>query len=153
MLRPFYSDAKKAENVSFFFFFFFFVTLFISTRFSKSIFMFPQAIIFYCFFVEAPGQLPGLPRPLKFDPALRKFAFSAIERDIWTFHNKSVLSLLRRLSTWRYPHLLLSAGAHSTAPAAVDWYLLQTQRSPCYCRSTGQTDGRTVSITQTLNVQ
>jgi len=37
MSRPFYSDAKKAKNVSFFFFFFFllllFVTLFNSRRF------------------------------------------------------------------------------------------------------------------------
>ena len=32
MLRPFYSDAKKAKNVSFFFF----VTLFISTRFFRN---------------------------------------------------------------------------------------------------------------------
>ena len=36
MSRPFYNDAKKAKNVSFFFFFFFFfVTLFISTRFLR----------------------------------------------------------------------------------------------------------------------
>ena len=33
----------------------------------------------------------------------------------WHRQIKSVLSLLHRLSTWRYPHLLLSAGA---APAA-----------------------------------
>jgi len=32
MSRPFYSDAKKAKNVSFFFFFFFFVTLFLFPR-------------------------------------------------------------------------------------------------------------------------
>jgi len=39
MSWPFYSDAKKAKNVSFFFFFFFFfffVTLFISTRFLRN---------------------------------------------------------------------------------------------------------------------
>ena len=36
MSRPFYSDAKKAKNVSFFFFFFF-VTLFISRDFSGTI--------------------------------------------------------------------------------------------------------------------
>jgi len=35
MSRPFYSDVKKAKNVSFFFFFFFFVTLFISTQISS----------------------------------------------------------------------------------------------------------------------
>jgi len=39
---------------------------------------------------------------------------------------KSVLSLLRRLSTGRYPHLLLSAGACSTAPAAINRYLVPT---------------------------
>jgi len=38
---------------------------------------------------------------------------------------KSVLGLLLRLSTWRYPHLLLSAGA----PAAVDRYLQPAGRS------------------------
>ena len=38
--------------------------------------------------------------------------------------NKSLLSLLRRLSTGRYLHLLLSAGTCSTAPAAVSRYLL-----------------------------
>ena len=38
MSRPFYSNAKKAKNVSFFFFFFFFfVTLFISRDFSGTI--------------------------------------------------------------------------------------------------------------------
>jgi len=42
--------------------------------------------------------------------------------------NKSVLSLLRRLSTRRCPHLLLNAGAcHATA--AIDRYLLHTGRS------------------------
>jgi len=64
--------------------------------------------------------------------------------------NKSVLSLLRRLSTWRCPHLLLNAGACSTAPAVIDWYPLQTlalSSKPtgrrCCCRSMGQTDGQT----------
>jgi len=64
--------------------------------------------------------------------------------------NKSVLSLLRRLSTQRYPHVLLSAGACSTAPAANDRHQLQTQANSstlgghrCCCRSMGQTDGRT----------
>jgi len=39
------------------------------------------------------------------------------------------MSLLRRLSTWSYPHLLSSAGACSTAAAAVDRYLLTAGRS------------------------
>ena len=33
-------------------------------------------------------------------------------------NNNSVLRLLRRVSAWRYLHLMLSAGACSTAPAA-----------------------------------
>ena len=38
--------------------------------------------------------------------------------------NESLFSLLRRLSTWHCPHLLLSAGACCTAPAVViDIYL------------------------------
>jgi len=46
---------------------------------------------------------------------------------VWYFNNnnnKSMLSLLHQLSTWRYPHLLLSADSCSTAPTSVDWYLL-----------------------------
>jgi len=60
----------------------------------------------------------------------------------------SVYSLRRRLSTRRYPHLLLSAGACSTAPAAVDRYLLpygaqqQTRRPPLLLSIDG-TDKRT----------
>jgi len=62
-----------------------------------------------------------------------------------------VLSILRRLSTGLYPHLLLSAGACSTAPAAIHRYLLPTGRSAAnplaavatYDRSMGQTGGRT----------
>jgi len=44
--------------------------------------------------------------------------------DSYAKRNMPVLRLLRRFSTWRYPHLLLSA--RNTAPAAIDWYLLQT---------------------------
>jgi len=66
------------------------------------------------------------------------------------FCNKSVLC---RLSTWRYPYLLLSTGACSMAPIAIDQYLLQTLElsskpagcagcHPC-CWSMGQTDSRT----------
>jgi len=44
-------------------------------------------------------------------------------------NNKSVSSLLRRLSTRRYPHLLLSAGTCSTAPAAIDLHFLPEGRS------------------------
>ena len=40
MSRPFYSDTKKAKNVSFFFFFL--VTLFISTRFLKNYWRYRQ---------------------------------------------------------------------------------------------------------------
>jgi len=64
--------------------------------------------------------------------------------------NKSVFSLLHRLSTWRYLHLLLSAGACSTVPTDVNRYVLQTPAlnskpagSRCCCRSMGQTYGRT----------
>ena len=38
--------------------------------------------------------------------------------------NKLVLSLLRRLSTWRYPHLLLGAGACNTHPQRARSYRL-----------------------------
>jgi len=66
----------------------------------------------------------------------------------------SVLSLRRRLGPWRYPHLLLNAGACCTAPAAVDRYLLPAGRSaanspaavadvdPWDRWTSGQTDGR-----------
>jgi len=66
-------------------------------------------------------------------------------------YNKSLLSLLRRLSTGRYLHLLLSAGACSTAPAAVSRYLLPAGRSAANPPATvaavdrwdRQTDGQT----------
>jgi len=70
------------------------------------------------------------------------------EKDSQTKLNKSVISLLRRLSTWRCLHLLLSIG-----PTVIDWYLLQTptRRSAaanppatCCCRMMRQTDGRTL---------
>jgi len=70
------------------------------------------------------------------------------EKDSQTKLNKSVISLLRRLSTWRCLHLLLSIG-----PTVIDWYLLQTptRRSAaanppatCCCRMMRQTDGRTI---------
>ena len=43
--------------------------------------------------------------------------------------NKFVLSVFHRLSTRHYLHLLLSTGACSTAPAAIDRYLLHAERS------------------------
>jgi len=57
---------------------------------------------------------------------------------------KSMLGLLHRLSTWRYPHC-----CRAPAPAAIGQYLQQTSalsskpagRRYC-CRSMGQTDGR-----------
>ena len=65
-------------------------------------------------------------------------------------YHKSVLSLVPRLSTRRYPHLLLSAGACSryrsiagTLRPQLSIDLLPAARR-CCCRSTGQTDdGRT----------
>jgi len=66
--------------------------------------------------------------------------------------NKSVLSLVPRLSTWRYPHLLLSACAAyrlSIDICAGARAQQQTSRAPEHtdcCRSMGQTDGhRTVA--------
>ena len=78
------------------------------------------------------------------------------------FYNKSVFSLLRRLSTWRCSHLLLSAaplllnaGACCTVLAersqqarcaAIDRHLLLSSKPTgrcCCCRSMGQTDGQT----------
>ena len=63
-------------------------------------------------------------------------------------NSKSVLSLFRRLSTWRCPHFLQSAGACSMAPAAIDRYLLPAGRwaaNPMAAvdRRDRQTDGRT----------
>jgi len=69
-----------------------------------------------------------------------------------TTYNKSVLSLLRRRSTRHYPHLLLSAGAWYTAPAAA--YLIdiscpqgaqQQIRRPRLLLSIDGTDGRTLN--------
>ena len=62
--------------------------------------------------------------------------------------NNSVFSFLHRLSTWRCPHLLLSAGAWCTAPAAVYRYLLpsaqqQTRRTSLLLSIDG-TDRRTL---------
>ena len=63
-----------------------------------------------------------------------------------------MFSLFCRLSTWRSPHLLPSASACSTAPAARPQLLISAARgafsskptaSRCCCQSTGQTDGRT----------
>jgi len=45
-----------------------------------------------------------------------------------------VLSLFRRLSARRYMRLLLSAGACSTAPAAIDLRLLPARRSAAKLR-------------------
>jgi len=71
--------------------------------------------------------------------------------------NKFLLSLLRRFLTWRYPHLLLSAGAPAarrrSALAAIDRCLLPTGRSAAeppaavavIDRWDRQTDGRTDS--------
>ena len=42
--------------------------------------------------------------------------------------NKSVFSLLRRLSTRRYPHWLLNAGSSSTETTAINRYLLPAGR-------------------------
>ena len=75
------------------------------------------------------------------------------------YSNKPVLSLSTRLSTWRYPHLLLSArhlqkistDSWYTASAAIDWYLLpmpalssKPAACRCCCRSTRQTDSWTL---------
>ena len=59
-----------------------------------------------------------------------------------------MLCLVLRLSTRRYPHLLLSADACSTAPAPVDRYLLpqgaqQQTLVAAVDRWNRQTDGRT----------
>jgi len=51
------------------------------------------------------------------------------ENSMQHYYIKSALSLLRRLTTWRYPHLLPSAGICSTATACVDRYLLPAGRS------------------------
>jgi len=73
--------------------------------------------------------------------------YSLAEHNTKQVYN-SVLSLL----LWCYSHLLLSAGARSMAPAAIDRYPLHTpalSSKPadrrCCCRSMGQTDGRTDS--------
>jgi len=63
-------------------------------------------------------RLSHLPLPSSEDPAAK------------SAQNKSVVSLLRRLSTRRYPHLPLSDGACSTAPAAIARYLLPPGRLP-----------------------
>ena len=78
----------------------------------------------------------------------------------WYKINKSLLSLLRRLSTWRCPHSLMSTGA----PAARRPQRARSYRSissahrtlsskpagrRCCCWSTGQTDGRTDRQTDT----
>ena len=65
----------------------------------------------------------------------------------------SPLSLLRRLSTWRYPHLLLSAGtsvarlpqrdrSYRSTSAAHRALSSKPVGRRCRCRSMGQTDGR-----------
>jgi len=63
--------------------------------------------------------------------------------------NKSVLSLLRRLSARRYPQLLRSAGAPaarcaqlSVDIAAAQGAQQQTRRPPLLLLTDGQTDGR-----------
>ena len=73
---------------------------------------------------------------------------------IITKNNKSVFSLFRRLLTWRYPHLLLSAGlpAHAAAPTAraqlsINISCLRALSSKpdarrCWCWLVGQTDRR-----------
>jgi len=65
-----------------------------------------------------------------------------------TNQNKSVLSLVPRLSTWRCPHLLLRAGCRRTSYRsmfAAGAALSSAAARRCCCRSTGQrrTDGRT----------
>jgi len=66
--------------------------------------------------------------------------------------NKSVFSLLRRLSTRRYPHWLLNAGSSSTETTAINRYLLPAGRSATNPPAAGllllllfagQTNGRT----------
>ena len=86
--------------------------------------------------------------------------------DRWVSCNKSVFSLLRRLSTWRYRHFLLSARAYWTArcssrsisPAGRALSSKPAASRRC-CRSMGQTDGctdcrhtkaRASTVTQTL---
>jgi len=67
--------------------------------------------------------------------------------DSWASCNKSVFSLLRRLSTWRYRHFLLSARAYWTAqcsnrsisPAGRALSSKPAASRRC-CRSMGQTD-------------
>jgi len=62
------------------------------------------------------------------------------------FINK-LTSLLRRLSTRSHPHLMLRAGACSTAPAAIDRYLLRAGHSaanpPAVDGTDRRIDGRT----------
>jgi len=65
-----------------------------------------------------------------------------------TNQNKSVLSLVPRLSTRRCPHLLLSAGCRRTSNRSMftaGAALSSAAARRCCCRSTGQrrTDGRT----------
>jgi len=75
--------------------------------------------------------------------------------------NKSVISLLCRFSTCRYPHLLLSTGACSTLSAARRSYRLKSPaRKALSSKPAGagaavdrwnrQTDGRTVTLSPSL---
>ena len=70
-------------------------------------------------------------------------------------YNKSVFSLVLRLSTWHCTHLLLNAvlrHRYCWAPGTVNRYVLPARRSQqirctasrCWCQMTGQTDGRTL---------
>ena len=59
--------------------------------------------------------------------------------------NNSVISVVRRLSTWHCPHLLLSAGAGSRQSVSPVHTALSSKPATCRCccRSMGQTDGQT----------
>ena len=85
--------------------------------------------------------------PISYSGSVDRVGWTAMR---WWWINKSVFSLLRRLSTWRCPHLLLSAGACCTAPEAHYRSISpaaqqQTHNTPLLLSIDGQTDrdGRT----------
>jgi len=82
----------------------------------------------------------------QFNKNAHVYIYTVILGNVWkTFLNKYVLSLLRRLLTWRYPHRPLHHGARSCRSICPTHRALSSKPAGrrCCCRSMGQTDGRT----------
>jgi len=125
-----------------------------------------RSLIFTIFFASSgkghwppnqnPADVPGCNRIAEYSTLSEGASFRTFEhingKRRRNSYNKSALNLLRRLSTWREPHLLLSAGAAARRPQRIRSYrstspthigLSNPAGRRCYWRSMGQTDRRT----------